>query len=181
MYSYSKWLWVQSKDDMKLGSLETVVEALNIADIRYIIVGGLAVNAHGYGRVTYDVDLVIRLDRDEVLRTFKTFAEHGFRPIVPVTAEQFADRETREMFIREKGMVVLQFFSDAHPETRVDVFVKEPFDFDAEYKEAYVGEVRLGLPARFVRLSTLIKMKRLAGRDKDRDDVNHLELLRRDA
>lgn len=160
--------------------LETVVEALNEADIAYIIVGGLAVNAHGYGRVTYDVDLVIRLDRDEVIRTFRAFAEHGFKPIVPVTAEQFADRETREGFIRDKGMVVLQFFSDTHPETRVNVFVREPFDFGTEHREAFVGEIRPGLVVRFVRLPTLIAMKRAAGREKDRDDVRHLEALNED-
>lgn len=165
---------------MKLKSLESVIGALNKANIKYIIVGGLAVNAHGYGRVTYDVDLVVRLDRDEVIRTFRTFADHGFRPIVPITAEQFADKETREGFIRDKGMVVLQFFSDVHPETRVDVFVREPFDFDVEHKEAFVEEIRPGLSARFVRLSTLIEMKRAAGRDKDKDDVRHLEVLRGD-
>ncbi len=158
-----------------------MVEALNSAGVQFIVVGGLAVNAHGYGRATYDVDLVIRLEHDEVIRAFRAFASHGFRPIVPVTPEQFADRETRERLIEEKGMLVLQFFSDEHPETRVDVFVREPFGFNSEYKQAYVGEIRPGLPVRFVCLPTLIEMKRLAGRDKDRDDVKHLEILQEGA
>ncbi|MDZ4788806.1 MAG: hypothetical protein SH807_07695 [Blastochloris sp.] len=43
---------------MKLLSLDIVIQTLNQAQVRYLIVGGLAVNAHGYVRTTMDVDLV---------------------------------------------------------------------------------------------------------------------------
>jgi hypothetical protein len=46
---------------MKLSSFEAIVQALNGAQVRFIVVGGLAVNAHGYIRVTNDVGIVIRL------------------------------------------------------------------------------------------------------------------------
>ncbi len=42
---------------MKLASLEAIVRALNEGSVRYLIAGGLAVNAHGYVRLTQDVDL----------------------------------------------------------------------------------------------------------------------------
>lgn len=38
---------------MKLASFETIVRALTGAGVRYLVVGGLAVNAHGYGRKTH--------------------------------------------------------------------------------------------------------------------------------
>ena len=47
---------------MKLASLEAIVRSLNEGNVRYLIAGGLAVNAHGYIRLTQDVDLVIALD-----------------------------------------------------------------------------------------------------------------------
>ncbi len=46
---------------MELRSVEAVVAALNAAEVRYLIVGGLAVNAHGYQRTTVDLDMVIQL------------------------------------------------------------------------------------------------------------------------
>lgn len=46
---------------MKLSSLEAIVTALQASEVRYLIVGGLAVAAHGHGRATFDIDLVVQL------------------------------------------------------------------------------------------------------------------------
>jgi predicted nucleotidyltransferase len=43
---------------MKLSTLEEVARALDQARVRFILVGGIAVVAHGYGRLTRDLDLV---------------------------------------------------------------------------------------------------------------------------
>jgi hypothetical protein len=48
---------------MKLSSLEAIATALRDADVRYLVVGGLAVAAHGHGRATFDIDLVVQLQR----------------------------------------------------------------------------------------------------------------------
>ena len=46
---------------MMLESFEALAAALERAGVRYLVAGGLAVNAHGYVRYTKDVDLVIHL------------------------------------------------------------------------------------------------------------------------
>ena len=51
---------------MEVHSIETIVKALNDAKVKYLIVGGLAVNAHGYERLTVDVDLVIGLQPENI-------------------------------------------------------------------------------------------------------------------
>jgi hypothetical protein len=103
----------------------------------------------------------------------------------PITAEDFSDASKREGWKREKGMFVLQFHSDLHQQTRVDVFIEEPVDFDAEYKAAYEAEIATGLPLRILRLESLIRMKEATGRSKDIEDVQQLlwskELRRHDA
>lgn len=66
-----------------------------------------------------------------------------------------------------KGMQVLQFWSDAHRETSVDVFVTEPFDFDAEYASALLSPLNDGITVRSVSLPTLIRMKEEANRPQD--------------
>ena len=81
---------------MKLSSLESIFRALNEASVRYLVVGGVAVNAHGYGRTTYDVDMVLALDPENITKAFSVLTEAGYVPIVPVTADQFSNRESRE-------------------------------------------------------------------------------------
>ncbi len=162
---------------MKLASLEAIVRSLNEGNVLYLVAGGLAVNAHGYIRFTQDVDLVIALDSANIVRAFEMLARLGYRPAVPVTAEQFADSEQRQQWIRDKGMKVLNFFSDQHRETNVDVFVTEPFDFQRESMGAMQGELSPGVNVRFVSLPTLIAMKEAANRPRDIDDVQHLRWI----
>jgi hypothetical protein len=159
---------------MKLASFEALVTALDSAGVRYLVAGGLAVNAHGYLRFTKDVDLVVQLMPDNIERTFAALASLGYRPIVPIVAAQFADAGQRETWIRDKGMQVLNFYSDLHRFAPVDVFVTEPFDFDREHRQALQGEVAPGLVVHFVSIPTLITMKELAGRPSDLDDIQHL-------
>ena len=40
---------------MKLTSIESIARALNGAGVPFLVVGGLAVVAHGYGRQTQDL------------------------------------------------------------------------------------------------------------------------------
>ena len=165
---------------MEVRSIKLVVETLNSAGVRYLIAGGLAVNAHGYMRATNDLDLVIALETNNVVTALHALAAIGYRPKVPVTPEQFADPKLRESWIHDKGMLVLQLWSDAHLRTPLDIFVAEPFPFAAEATRASVQEVSPGVPAPFVSLKTLIAMKQAAGRDVDLIDIDRLRKLHPD-
>lgn len=162
---------------MKLTSFEAIVRALNTAGVRYLIAGGLAVNAHGYVRFTKDVDIVIALDVDNILGAFKALLTLGYKPTIPITAEQFANAGLRQKWIDEKNMKVLNFFSDVHRETPVDLFVYEPFEFENEHSFALQGELLPDLKTRFVSVPTLIQMKEAANRARDLDDIEHLRMI----
>lgn len=165
---------------MKLATFEDVVAALNAENVRYLVAGGLAVNAHGYVRLTMDIDLVIALDADNIRQAFRALKKLCYRPTVPIDAEAFSDPENRKRWQEEKGMMVLNFFSDRHPETSIDVFVNKPFEFNTEYAESVKGELRPGLDVRFVSIPTLIRMKQAANRPKDIDDIQHLRWIQED-
>lgn len=100
-----------------------------------------------------------------------------YHPAVPIVAEQFADPAMRETWRVEKGMLVLKFWSDQHRETPLDVFISEPFPFEDEWREARREELAPGLTVPYVRLDTLLAMKRAAGRAKDLIDIDELHLL----
>jgi Nucleotidyl transferase AbiEii toxin, Type IV TA system len=162
---------------VKLAAFEAIAAALRDAGVRYLVAGGVAVNAHGYLRLTYDVDLVIQLIPENIRPAFTALASLGYRPTVPVTAEQFSDEAQRARWIREKGMQVLNFHSDQYGPFTVDVFVSAPFDFESEYRAAMEGEIAPGLSVRFVSIPSLIAMKQLANRPRDLDDIEHLRLI----
>lgn len=161
---------------MKLASFEFIVRALEDAGVRYLVAGGLAVNAHGYLRLTKDVDFVVQLAPVNIERTFAALRTLDYRPTVPITVEQFADAALRASWIKDKGMQVLQFWSERHIETPVDVFVSEPFPFEEEYQRALVKPLHGAIPVRFVSIPTLIRMKEAAGRPQDRIDIEHLRM-----
>ncbi|NOZ09608.1 MAG: hypothetical protein GXP09_00965 [Gammaproteobacteria bacterium] len=165
---------------MKLNSIEQIFQALNSADVQYLVAGGLAVNAHGYLRFTSDVDLVVALEPDNIIKAFKALRTLDYKPLVPITAEQFANPNMRQQWIDEKGMKVLNFFSDQHRETGLDIFVYAPFDFETEYSAAMRGELLPGLYARFVSIPALICMKETANRPRDVDDIRHLRWILED-
>jgi hypothetical protein len=156
-------------------NLVEVAEALARHEVRYLFAGGMAVLAHGYLRTTMDIDIVVGLSSENIRAAFRALESVGYRPRQPITAEQFADEELRESWRREKHMLVLQFWADDKP--GVDVFVYEPFDFEAELAKALIDKVNDATDAPFVTVETLLEMKRDAGRDKDLIDIEALNRL----
>jgi hypothetical protein len=162
---------------MEVRSIETIVKALNGAKVQYLIVGGLAVSAHGYDRLTVDVDLVIGLEPENIKRGLDALKSAGWRMAIPVTAEDFANPKLRESWRKEKNMIVLKLWSDAHRRTPVDIFVYEPFDFKKEFARAKWEPVAGKVRAPIVSYKTLLAMKKRAGRDKDLLDIEALKKL----
>lgn len=162
---------------MKLESLTAILDALSRAGVRFLVAGGVAVNLHGHSRLTQDLDLVVGLSRDNALSAMRALSELGYRPQVPISIDCFADPEQRRDWVENKHMQVFSLVSEAHPETTVDVFVTEPFAFDEEYQRADRYRIAPGIETPVVTPETLIAMKHQADRDRDRDDIKHLQWI----
>jgi predicted nucleotidyltransferase len=152
-----------------------ITTVLNEASVRYVVAGGLAVIAHGYLRLTMDVDLVIDLEHDNLLRALQALEKAGYKPRLPVTMDQFANEETRDRWINEKHMQVFPLWNPSDVNgMAVDVFVKCPFDFAGEYAKAKWMEFD-GQRVPFVGLDCLLEMKKDAARPKDLADIECLK------
>ncbi len=163
---------------MEVHSIESILRALNAAGVEYLVVGGLAVNAHGFVRLTRDVDLVFRLTPGNAANGLRALLDIGYRMAIPERPEAFADADTRERWRRGKNMIVLKLWSDEHRRTPIDVFIYEPFSFVPEIARAVWLELSPGVSAPVVALDTLLEMKRVAGRPQDLLDIEELERLR---
>ena len=159
-----------------MGAIETVLAALNDAGVRYLIVGGVAVVLHGHLRTTADLDLVVQLESENALRAVRALAKLGYQPHAPVQVEQFADPAVRNTWIRDKGLTVLSLWSSRFPGLEVDLFVSEPFNFDATYARAL--DVSLDeTTATVVSIQDLLALKRMSDRPIDQADVDALKSL----
>jgi predicted nucleotidyltransferase len=162
---------------MKINSLRNILHALNHQHIKYLIAGGVAVNIHGYQRMTQDLDLVIQLIPENIINALSALEQLGYQPALPVTKEQFAEKSIRQKWIVDKSMTVLPLISHSHPETTLDIFVSEPFDFSEEFKHSDKVKLDQDLEVHIVSIPTLIKMKESTGRDRDKDDILHLRWI----
>ena len=128
--------------------------------------------------MTRDLDLVLRLERENCILGLKTLFKAGYQMAIPVSAEDFATPETREFWRNEKNMIVLKLWSDIHRRTPIDIFVYEPFEFVKETLNLIQMELSPGLSAPVVSLETLLEMKRVADRPQDHVDIQELPRAR---
>ena len=59
---------------------ESLFSALNKAKVRYLVVGGIAVNLYGIERATADIDLVVDLEENNLNRFIAVMKEKVGRP-----------------------------------------------------------------------------------------------------
>lgn len=135
---------------MERSSLEALFGALERAGARYLVAGGLAVLAHGFVRVTLDVDLVLDLEPPHPGPALDAFRELDLRPLVPVPLEELADAAKRQSWVRDKQARVFQLWSERYPTLRVDLFLEPPFDFATAHQRRYRAEIAKGLEVSFV-------------------------------
>lgn len=145
---------------MQVATIVSVSKALQDAGVRFLVCGGQAVVAHGYVRFTADLDIAIQLNAVTIRTAVNALGKVGYRPALPVSAEQFADAAVRGQWAREKNMRVLNFVSETDRLGTIDIFIENPFDFDAEYRVADSFELLPGVRWHVLRIEALIDMKR---------------------
>jgi hypothetical protein len=159
-----------------MAHFEPIFTALETAQARYVVVGGLATVLHGFARLTADVDIVVDLEPSEATKVLSALLAIGFRPRAPVGAYDFADATVRKRWIDEKGMRVFSLWDPKNPLREVDLFVEHPLPF----KELWDRSELVELGASRVRIASipdLIFLKRLASRAQDLQDIEALEAI----
>lgn len=160
---------------MKIADL---LQTLSDSHIQYVLVGGLAVQLHGFLRATFDIDLVLAMD-DVNLEHFIVVANRfGLKPVMPVPMDSIRNAELVEQWFRNKNMLA---FSLREPQTGgsvVDILVRPEVPFDQLKRNAIEGHL-FGRCVPVASIGDLLAMKRIANRPKDRLDIEALEKILR--
>ncbi len=154
---------------------DDVLAALVAADVRHVVVGGVAVVLRGHPRLTVNLDLALDLAAAPARRAVDALTAVGLVPRLPVPATAFADPEQRRGWVRDRHLQVFSFQDPSDPLREVDLFAEDPVPFE----ELYAASELLRAGRREVRVASvehLIAMKVAAGRPRDLSDV---EALRR--
>ena len=148
--------------------LRDLLQRLIEAEVRFVLVGGLAVNAWGYLRGTRDVDVVPDpapeniAKLDALLRALGGKVDVGGRLLEPDAITTFLRTGDRTLVATDLGQVdVLQGLPQVPPYADLEERA-EDVDLD-------------GLAIRVCSLEHLLEMKRASDRPRDRDDLEALE------
>jgi len=154
----------------------TIFRELNKLKIDYLVVGGLAVNFHGVPRMTYDIDLMILLQPENILRFVDKLTQWGYKPKIPINPKDLADKAKRNSWIREKGMKALNFYSETLPIGEIDLVFDSPIPYEKLKSRVVIFELQ-GEKVPTVSIHDLIELKISAGRKQDLADVEHLRII----
>ena len=138
------------------------INALNEAEVRYILVGGYSVVLHGYSRTTGDMDLWMERTSENYKRITKAFRIFGM-PLFDMTESNFLSHP------------IWDVFTFGTPPVAIDIMVNiEGLNFEDVFQKAVYFEDD-DLKIRTINRNDLIAAKKIAGRAKDINDLENLE------
>ena len=147
---------------------------LNARGIKYLVVGGTAINLYGIPRMTYDLDVLLDLEPGNLERFISLVTEWGFKPKAPVAIMDFADEAKRKEWVERKHMKAFNLVNPAWGISEIDVVIGTPVDYPRAAKRMNRLDLQ-GVPVPTISIEDLIRMKRAANRKQDKDDILYLK------
>jgi hypothetical protein len=128
-------------------------------EVKFLVVGAYAMGAYGYPRATSDIDLYVQASIQNSQKVYDSLVEFG-AAVDELTPDTLA----------KKGI----FFQIGVAPRRIDILTDlDGVDFDRAYETRKIVEVET-LPIPIISKQDLIKNKKIAGRNKDVEDLKAL-------
>ena len=154
-----------------------IFKKLNEKRIRYIVVGGIAINLYGIPRMTYDIDLLLDFEDKNIEEFLRLLKGWGFKPKVPVNIMDFANSDKRKEWIKNKNMKAFNLVNPEWAISEIDIIIDSPVDYKKGHKR--VKNIILhGVSIPVISIDDLIKMKEKADRQQDKADIKYLRKLK---
>jgi predicted nucleotidyltransferase len=143
-------------------NIENLLKLLSENKVKFIIIGAAAFPVHGYVRTTLDVDIFIKPTAENARNCLKSLRDFGY-DVTDITVE---DLLKKKILIRQYLLEV-----DLHPFVKGVKFI----DVWKHKVKDKIGKTEVY----FASLDDLIKMKKAAGRPKDKEDLKVLRRLKK--
>jgi hypothetical protein len=147
---------------------ESILRVLRRHGVEFVVVGGIAVQAHGYIRFTRDLDVIIRPNSLNASRLSEALTELEAELRTPG-----ALRLTDQAELRRAPLIPLMTRGGPLDVLHVEHIGGAPRSYDALREAALVIDLD-GCEVPVAGLGDLIRMKRAAGREQDLMDIEAL-------
>jgi hypothetical protein len=140
-----------------------IFRALEEHKVRYLLVGGLAMNLHGVPRMTMDIDLVIALDTRNLEGFIDAATSLQLQPILPIALSDLLDSEKRGHWAKDRNMVAYALRPPEADGPTVDILIDPPIDIETALGRAVyrdLGSTRAVLAS----IEDMILLKEKTGR-----------------
>lgn len=151
-----------------MDNLKKLLKLLGDARIEFVIIGGVAANLHGSAQVTYDIDIVTRLNAESIQKLRACL--QPFHPVHRMTPQKLSFLEVPEKLQNVKNLYIATDLGV------LDIIGELPGIGRFEEIAARADQTSLdGQMVKVLCLEDLIASKTQLGRNKDKATV--LELL----
>ena len=150
---------------VQLKEVKVFLELLNKSKVQYMIIGGVAVNVHGYTRATGDLDIWYNSTKVNYINLLKAINEFGY----DTTEIENAINDPLKTFIR----VPLESFY-----VELLAIIDGKLDYDKVYARTYDFNIDDNLIVKVIGYDDLIQNKIMSRRAKDLEDIAQLERRR---
>lgn len=156
---------------------EDILREFQKQKVKYVIVGGIAINLFGFLRSTADMDILVEMSNDNLKKIVGILKKKGYRVKQPVDPMGIADEKIRHDWIHNKHMKAFNFYKEDELK-EVDIIIESPVSFE----EAKKSIVRIKLDETIlplISIDNLIKMKKNTGRGVDKLDIEQLKKIKK--
>jgi len=141
---------------------EEFLQALNLENVEYILVGGYAVIFYGYNRTTGDLDVWVNPTLSNYEKLQAAFLRFGL-PTMAISPEDFLNSQETDVF------------TFGRPPVSIDILTQvKGLAFDQSFQQSSFQQFD-GVEVRIIDYRDLIIAKKSANRSKDKNDLEHLD------
>ena len=145
--------------------------------VKYVIVGGIAVNLLGSLRSTADIDILAQMTDANLKKIVTILKSKGYAPKQPVDPIRLSDKNIRQEWIDKKHMKAFNFYKkDSLNE--LDIIIDSPVSYEKAVKtcKRYRCDDII-IPV--ISVDNLIKMKSISSRPLDKIDLEMLRTIKK--
>jgi len=141
--------------------------SLTKTGVRFLMIGGVATNLHGYHRTTNDIDLWVDNSSSNRKKLRAAFKDYGIGDFQSLETMQFV-----------AGWSTFRLDSNLEVDIMTNVKGLENYSFDEAFQMASIADI-FDLKIPFLHINQLITSKKAANRSKDQIDVMELEKIKK--
>ena len=119
---------------------ENILREFQKQKVKYVLVGGIAVNLLGSLRSTADMDILVEMTDDNLRKIVAILKKKGYHVKQPVDPMGIANKKIRGYWINKKHLKALNFYKKKELK-EIDIIIDSPVSFENARKSGDIEEM----------------------------------------